>query len=102
MLIYEVNLDVDKDIAEAFLEWLTTHIEEIVTLEGFTGAQLFERDNEEGTDKTLWTTHYFLTDRTSYENYLQNHAPAFRQDGLDKFGGKFMASRRVLTPIEKF
>lgn len=98
MLIYEVNLNVNADIAADFLIWLKKHIQDITALEGFTGAQLFECDPDSGqTAVKLWSVHYALESREALDNYLQNHAPAFRQDGLDRFGGKFTATRRVLT-----
>lgn len=33
---------------------------------------------------------------------FKNHAPAFRADGLARFGGKFEANRRVLEQFESF
>lgn len=105
MIIYEVNLDVDQEIQKEFESWLVPHIQEIIRLPGFTGAQWLNRDPSEGEQtlkKHYWTVQYFLKDRESYENYLKNHARAMREDGLRRFGGKFEASRRLLESIQVF
>lgn len=100
MLIYEVNLSVDKETAPAFAEWLKPHIKEVVRVGRFESAEWFERDpGDEGLqDKTriLWTIHYRVKDRSTLDNYLERHAPRLREDGLQKFPGKFTATRRIL------
>ena len=97
MLIYEVNLDVDRDAAEAVAAWLPGHIDELLELDGFQGATWYERIDEAG-DRVHWTVHYELRDRAALDAYIRDHAARMRQDGLDRFGGRFSASRRVLAP----
>ncbi len=103
MLIYEVNLTVDADAAEAFEAWLVPHVDALCALPGFVGATRYRRRAaDEGADddgRVRWTVHYRLRDRAALETYLDEHAPAFRQDGLDRFGGRFAADRRVLAPV---
>ena len=38
MLIYEVNLTVDEDIATEYSTWLREHIREMLTIDGFEAA----------------------------------------------------------------
>lgn len=100
MLIYEVNLTIDRSIEGAYAAYLPGHIEEILALPGFTGALWFERDPtmEGGLDgKCLWTIHYHLRDRNALEVYLRDHAPALREDAVRRFGNQFSATRRVLV-----
>lgn len=43
-VIYEVNCDVDEDVAEDFLCWLRPHVEELLELEGFESAEIMKRE----------------------------------------------------------
>ena len=103
MLIYEVNLTVDPDVASEYRIWLERHIQQILALEGFQAAKFYQRDSDEaGGNGECWTVHYFMDSRSALNDYYDNHATAMREDGIKRFGGKFSASRRVLEPMEKF
>jgi len=101
MIIYEVNLDVQQSIAHEFALWLPKHVQAMQALGYFVKTELFlRRPEDEGrsaTSKdTLWTVHYYLTDRVQLDAYLRNHAAKMRADGTERFGEQFTATRRVL------
>ena len=100
MVIYEVNLSVDNDIAEEVAAWLPGHIREILALDGFTGASWYYREPDG--DRQRWTVHYRLDTYQHLQDYFDHHAARLRQDGLDRFGGRFEADRRVLYTRETF
>ncbi len=107
MLIYEVNLSVDKEIEEQYKEWLGAHVQEMLQNEGFLGAEWLSRNAvDEGLPaddtKVLWTVHYRVTDDAALQHYFEHHAPRMRQDGLNRFGGRFTASRRILRLSSSF
>ena len=98
-LIYEVNLEVKDKIAPHFSDWLIQHIQEMLQFDGFNSAQWYSRQNLDEDNHNpvqLWTIHYQLKDRETYEQYVLNHAEAMREDGLNRFGGQFQATRRLL------
>lgn len=95
MILYEVNVAVAADAATDYALWLQDHIRQIVTLDGFEGATWWEQEPE-ATGHCQWTVQYHLRDRAALEQYLTQHAPALRQEGLDRFGGQFTAERRVM------
>ena len=103
MLIYEVNLTVDTDVAAAFADWLSPHIHEVVRVGKFLSARWCERDSatDDENEKQLWTIHYTVPDRACLDAYLTHHAPRLREDGQQRFGGHFTATRRVLTIREE-
>jgi len=35
MIVYEVNLQIDSEVADEYAKWLKPHIEQILELEGF-------------------------------------------------------------------
>lgn len=99
MIVYEVNLAVNADAAEAYAAWLDGHIAELLALPGFEGATCFEDVTpERPDDRRRWTIHYRLASREALDAYLRDHAPRMREDGMQRFGGRFEASRRFLLP----
>lgn len=101
MIIYEVNLDVDADVADAVAAWLPGHIQELLALDGFVSATWYDRDGD-APDQVLWTVQYVLRDYAALSDYLEVHAPRLRQDGVDRLGGRFTATRRILATREVF
>ncbi|MCB0713972.1 MAG: DUF4286 family protein [Ignavibacteriae bacterium] len=125
MTIYEVNIRALKEIADSYETWLSTHINEIIQLDGFISAEwsLVEEDQETKdleeavrqavrldesvpheireaaaapVETKLYCIQYRLRDRESLENYFTHHVESMRQDGIDRFGTKFAATRRVM------
>ena len=56
MIIYEVNLTVNSSVAEQYEKWLTDHIREMLSFEGFISADWYE---VEGRRKQLLCVHTF-------------------------------------------
>ncbi|KWS06042.1 hypothetical protein AZ78_3596 [Lysobacter capsici AZ78] len=98
--IYEVNLDLDAAIADDYLAWLREHIAQICALPGFLGATLhLVADPLAEPGRRALCVQYRLRDQAALDDYLRDHAPRLRADGMARFGGKFSASRRILHPI---
>jgi hypothetical protein len=90
---YEVNLVPDPAIEDEFDEWLDAHVVEMLRLPGFLTAVVRRAETDGGIQRTV---QYELRDRESLDAYLRDHAAAMRQDGVDRFGPRFRASRRIL------
>jgi len=102
-VVYEVTIDLDASIRDAYLDWLGPHMRELCALPGFTDARLFEVD-EPGADagRVSLCAHYLLDDMAALDAYLRDHAPRLRADGEARFGGRFRASRRILRLIGRY
>lgn len=102
-LLYEVNLMVDAAIEGEFAAWLDAHVREIRALPGFTGAEVLRR-REPAADagELVFCTQYRLRDAAAFDDYLRDHAPAMRADGIARFGGRFRAERRVLLQVASY
>lgn len=92
--IYEVNLSVDPEVVEDYLGWLRPHIDEMLTLPGFESADLVAW---EGADEgwARFTVTYVLQSREDLTAYVEVHAPRMRGDGVNRFEGRFRATRRI-------
>lgn len=99
-VVYEVNIDLDADIADAYLVWMEEHIETMCALPGFSGASVFEViEPPADAGRQRFAVHYLLDDQAALDAYLRDHAARMRAEGESRFGGHFRASRRVLEPI---
>ena len=96
-VIYEVTLSVDREIVDDFDDWLATHIEEMLELPGFTGVHVYETDDDEQ-GRARRVTHYELPGQAELDEYLAGPADSMRQSGIDRFGDRMHASRRILSP----
>ncbi len=102
MLIYEVNLSVDAAIIDAFMAWLKPHVEELLGFEGFLKAILSIEDTPQDNKRRELVVHYYLASEEHYHQYIQDHAPRMREDGINRFGNQFSATRRVLTVVNTY
>jgi hypothetical protein len=93
---YEVDLDVDAAIAAEYRAWLAGHVAEILTLPGFAGAEVLERDDPAPDPARLaLRVSYRLRDRAALDRYLAVDAARLRADGERRFGGRFRATRAI-------
>ena len=95
MIVYEVNVSVSRSIAQDFMAWLPSHVEQVLASEGFLRAQILRDTEQDEAERLKLTIIYEIATRAAYERYLQRHAAALREDGLRRFGGSFTATRRV-------
>ncbi len=99
-VIYEVNIEVDAAAHDDYRVWLHDHIAEILALPGFTGAKLFEvLEPPPSAGRVGLSVQYALKSREALDDYLRDHAPRLRADGMSRFGGRFQATRRVLRGV---
>lgn len=95
-VVYEVNLDVEAAIAPAFRVWLGQHVREMLALPGFVSAEILHDEPAPDTEPRSWSVRYRLCDRLALQHYFEQHAAQMRADGLQRFGQRFTASRRIL------
>lgn len=95
-IIYEVNVFVRREIETEYREWLPKHIVEILALPGFLDAQCFDVQGSEDNGTIDICMQYRLESQSALDNYLAQYAPRLRADGVEKFGDRFTANRRVL------
>lgn len=92
MVIYEVQLTVEALIRDEFREWLEDHVLQMLGIEGFESAEIL-RDEAR---PDVFVVHYRLGTREALQRYFNEHSSRMRQDGIQRFGSKFKAERRIL------
>ncbi len=93
-VIYQVQLEIDDSHLAEFDSWLNEHVAEVVKAAGFTSGIVYEDDQIHNRR----VVHYHSPDLELLRRYLNDLAPRFRQDGINRFGGHFRSERAVLTP----
>lgn len=103
-VIYEVDIRVENETKIAYMDWLQSHIDQMLGFEGFKSADVFEYNlNEESLvdeNHTYITVHYHVDKQESLAQYQQKNAHTMQEDAINKFGDKFSAKRRVLTRVK--
>lgn len=98
MVLYEVNITLEKAIYNEYLVFLESHVQKLCALSGFEGAKIFtveEKDKKE--DKNLQlVVHYYIDHHDSLANYLTHYASAMRQEAISLFKDHFIITRRIL------
>ena len=98
MIMYNVTVMVEEDLATAWLDWMNqTHIPDVMATGFFVShrvCRLMEPTPEPGT--VTYAVQYFCTDRSHLQTYLEEHAPALRQEHHHRFGDRAQAFRTVL------
>jgi hypothetical protein len=100
-VLYEVNLDADAAIEGPFDTWLRDHIADVLQFEGFQSAEILD-DTAAPDGRIRRIVQYRLRNQAALDAYLRDHAPRMRAQGVEKFGDRFQAERRMLAHREEF
>jgi hypothetical protein len=101
MIIYNVTINVEDNIHEAWLEWmLQHHIPDVMSTNMFLGYKIMRiiSRQEDETGQT-YAIQYHTESIDKYNQYQQEFAPALQADTQKKFGGKFVAFRTLLEDL---
>lgn len=101
MIIYNVTINVEDDVHEAWLTWmLETHIPDVMRtgmfLDNNFSKLLTRQDDETG---TTYVIQYLCASMEHYETYQERFAPALQAETQKMFGGKFVAFRTLMEKV---
>ncbi|HQU56302.1 MAG: DUF4286 family protein [Chitinophagaceae bacterium] len=100
MIIYNVTIKVEKQIADKWLQWLKDeHIDDVINTGCFTQAQIHQLIDVDETDEPTYVVQYFCPSKKMYETYLQLYAEVMRKKGIEKWGDKFVAFRTLMQVV---
>ena len=100
MIVYEVNLLVNRSIIKPYVQWLSGHINEMLEIEGFLDADCFSVIDPAKQSQAEYSVRYSVESEAALDHYMTHHAGRMRQQAKDLFAGQFTASRRVLSMIK--
>jgi hypothetical protein len=99
MIIYNVTLSVDEDVAVEWLQWMkTVHIPDVMATGLFLDNRICRVLAEEEGGLT-YAVQYTCADMATYERYKSEHAPRLQAETQRKYGGRFAAFRTLLEVV---
>jgi len=101
MIIYNITVKVEKQIADVWLQWLLNeHIPAIVQTNCFADykvVRLLEVDDSEG---PTYAIQYHAGSKADYNRYIELHSPKMRKISFEKWGDQFVAFNSVMEVVK--
>ena len=93
MIIYNVTVNIEDDIQDEWFTWMKKkHIPDILQTGFFVDYKMLKLLNvESGTTGTTYAVQYYCPNISNLERYLEDFAPALRDDSIARFGDAFIA-----------
>ncbi len=102
MVVYNVTVSIDEQVAEEWLDWMRkTHIPEVMKTGHFRDSRLCRVHGEEEGGTTYAIT-YLAYSEKDLNTYEEKHAPQLQAEHTEKFQGKFAAFRTLLSVVDEF
>jgi hypothetical protein len=100
MILYNVTVNIEKDVEMEWLHWMRTNqIPRVLATGHFVSSKIMRLLNEtENTDAT-YAIQYFAKDLATVEEYLADHAQTFVNEQMEKFKYKHVAFMSVLEEV---
>ncbi|MFL5788417.1 MAG: DUF4286 family protein [Flavisolibacter sp.] len=100
MIIYNVTVKVETEIAEKWLKWLLhEHIPEIMKTRCFIDykvARLLEVDDSDG---PTYAIQYHADSRDDYDRYIKTFSSIYIKQSFDKWGDQSYSFQSVLQVV---
>lgn len=101
MYIYNVTINVDDEVHDAWFDWMKNrHIPDMLATGKFIEAKMSRVMVQEETGGTTYSIQYGLKDKASLVTYYEEDAERLRDDGLKRFGDKFVAFRTEMEVLD--
>lgn len=99
MIIYNVTVVIDEDIAEEWLDWMQNkHIPNVMATGKFIDGKLSRILAEEEGGKS-YSIQYLCPDMKTYEAYQKEDATTLQKEHSVRYAGKFVAFRTILNVL---
>lgn len=102
MILYNVTVNIDESVQDEWLEWMVSkHIPDVLATGMFLGNRIFRLEDPASEDGATYSVQYFLRSPEELEKYRKDYAPALQKQHEEKFAGKFVAFRTILSEVDK-
>jgi hypothetical protein len=101
MIVYNVTINIEDDVHDAWLKWMKeVHIPQVMEIGLFveyTISKLLSRQEDEA--GTTYVIQYLANTMADYERYQAEFAPAMQAETRKYFDGKFVAFRSLMERV---
>ena len=102
MYIYNVTINIDDRLHDEWLNWMHSHITDVLNTGRFTSAKLTEVLVDEEMGGRTYSVQYTAATREDLDDYYKYDADKLRSEGLKKYADKMMAFRTELKVVKEF
>ena len=102
MFIYNVTINIEETAHKAWLNWIDTHILEVLNTGRFLSAKLTEVLVDEEMGGKTYSVQYTANTREDLDDYYKYNADKLQSESLKRFGDKLLAFRSELKVINEF
>ncbi|PIW69601.1 MAG: hypothetical protein COW08_06290 [Ignavibacteriales bacterium CG12_big_fil_rev_8_21_14_0_65_30_8] len=101
MIYYKVNISLNKNIENKWLDWMNKiHVPEVLNTGYFLGHKILKNiQPENDQDKVEYTIMYECESINKYLEYSVKAAPELQKKHTELFKGTFTANREILEAI---
>ena len=101
MIIYNVTVNIDNDVAEEWLKWMIdVHIPEVLNTGLFLENHIYRLIADENSGGTSYAVQYYCETMNDYEKYKQNYAADLQVAHASRYKDKFVAFRTLLEVVK--
>lgn len=101
MIVYNVTVNVDKDIHEEWLQWmLTKHIPDVMRTGCFLENKVMRLLTETSNDGYTYAIQYVCASMQDLERYQKEFASVLQAEHLERYKDKFVAFRTILQVVQ--
>lgn len=99
MVLYNVTMNVDKEIEEEWLKWMKdVHIKDVIATGYFSDCKVFQLMSEEP-QGTTYAFQYFAASAKDIQQYQNEHGAKLQMDVITRYGDKVMSFRTLLKQV---
>ena len=97
MLLYNVTIKIDADVADEWVAWMkSSHMPRVMQTGLFVENLLLRIVGDDNDDGITFAAQYHCENMTNYQHYQQTFAPALQAETKEKYAGKFAAFRTLM------
>lgn len=102
MIIYNVTVKVENDIAADWLQWMReVHIPDVMKSGFFSAYRLSRVISLRDTDGVTYSVQYDCASTAELHKYETTAAAALRKEHTERYAGKFVAFRSIMEVTEQ-
>lgn len=102
MYIYNVTINIDDSVHDEWISWMRgIHMPDMLATGKFIEAKMCRVLVDEEMGGITYSIQYTTKDKDTLEQYYREDADRLRQDGQERFGGKFVAFRTELELVDE-
>ncbi len=99
MIIYNVTVQLDKEVHQEWLQWMKNkHIPEVMASGQFLDYRIF-RLIDESEEVVTYACQYQCESMDNIHRYQETYAPALQADHRKRYDGRFVAFRTLLEDV---